>query len=418
MASFLTLRDAPLRGKRVLLREDLNVPLEEGAVRDDTRIRAALPTLRYLREQGARTIVVSHLGRPGGRRMAELSLKPVAEALSKELAAPVAFCDEAIGAKADAAVAALRDGETLLLENLRFYPGEEADDPAFVAALAKHGDLYVNDAFGTAHRAHASTAGVAERLPAVAGFLMEAELQALSPLLESPAKPFVCILGGAKVADKIGVFTNLMKRCDVFVVGGGMANTFLAAQNVPIGNSLRDKDLAPATQILVQARAAGVTIELPVDAVVATSLDASAADTRIVELPIRAPHESGEASEQLGSPSSLRDGEMLLDIGPKTREKYAKVIEGAKTIVFNGPMGVYEKTPFQGGTAAVGAAIARATRGGAKSVVGGGDAAAAAHALGFADAVTHISTGGGATLEFLEGRELPGVKALEKAAVR
>ncbi|TAM90754.1 phosphoglycerate kinase [bacterium] len=418
MASFLTLRDVSLRGKRVLLREDLNVPLKEGAVRDDTRIRAALPTLRYLHEQGARTIVVSHLGRPDGRRVAELSLKPVAEVLSKELGAPVAFCDEAIGAKADAAVAALQDGQTLLLENLRFYPGEEANDPAFAAALAKHGDIYVNDAFGTAHRAHASTAGVAELLPAVAGFLMEAELHALSSLLENPAKPFVCVLGGAKVADKIGVFTNLMKRCDTFVVGGGMANTFLAAQNVPIGNSLRDKDLAPATQVLAQARAAGVTIELPVDAVVATSLDATESETRIVELPFRASHEAGESSEQTGSPASLRAGEMLLDIGPKTREAYAKIIEGAKTIVFNGPMGVYEKAPFQAGTAAVGAAIARATRNGAKSVVGGGDAAAAAHALNFADAVTHVSTGGGATLEFLEGRALPGVVALQKAAVR
>ena len=418
MASFLTLRDVPLRGKRVLVREDLNVPLEEGAVRDDTRIRAALPTLRYLREQGARAIVVSHLGRPDGQRKAELSLKPVAEALSQALGAPVAFCDEAIGAKADAAVAALRDGETLLLENVRFYPGEETNDPAFVAALAKHGELYVNDAFGTAHRAHASTAGVAEHLPAVAGFLMETEIQALSALLENPAKPFVCVLGGAKVADKIGVFTNLMRRCDAFVVGGGMANTFLAAQNVPIGNSLRDKDLVPAAQILAQARVAGVTIELPVDAVVATSLDARADQTRVVDLPIHVSPNGVERLRQAGSLSTLNDGEMILDIGPKTRAAYAQVIENAKTIVFNGPMGVYEKAPFQAGTAAVGAAIARATQGGAKSVVGGGDAAAAAHALGFAGAVTHVSTGGGATLEFLEGRALPGVVALEKAAAR
>ncbi|TAM59250.1 phosphoglycerate kinase [bacterium] len=401
MASFLTLRDVPLRGRRVLLREDLNVPLQDGAVRDDTRIRAALPTLRYLRDQGARTVVISHLGRPDGRRVAELSLRPVAQALAAALGAPVTFCEEAIGPAADAAVAALRDGETLLLENLRFYPGEEANDPVFAAALAKHGEIYVNDAFGTAHRAHASTAGVAAYLPAVAGFLMEAELHALSALLEHPAKPFVCVLGGAKVADKIGVFTNLMTRCDAFVVGGGMANTFLAAQNVDVGSSLRDKDLEPATRILAQARAAGVSIALPVDAVVATSLDAAESETRIVELP-----------------ASLRAGEMLLDIGPKTSAAYAKIIAGAKTIVFNGPMGVYEKAPFQAGTAAVGAAIASATRAGAQSVVGGGDAAAAAHALGFAAAVTLVSTGGGATLEFLEGRALPGVVALEKAAAR
>jgi len=403
MASFLTLRDLQVRGKRVLVREDLNVPLENDVVRDDTRIQAALPTLRYLHEQGARTIVISHLGRPDGRRKPKLSLRPVADALSKALGTPVRFCEDAVGPKADAAVAALKDGEILLLENLRFYPGEEANDPEFVVALAKHGELYVNDAFGTAHRAHASTAGVAEYLPAAAGFLMEKELQVLSSLLEDPAKPFVCVLGGAKVADKIGVFTNLMQRCDAFVVGGGMANTFLAALGVEIGNSLRDKDLAPAQQILAQAKSSGVAIHLPVDAVVATSLDASQRETRVVEL---------------GSPFALRDGEMILDIGPKTREAFARVIEGAKTVVFNGPMGVYEKGPFQAGTAAIGKAIAAATKAGAISVVGGGDAAAAAQALGFAGDVTHVSTGGGATLEFLEGRELPGVRALEKAAAR
>ncbi|HVA37925.1 MAG TPA: phosphoglycerate kinase [Candidatus Dormibacteraeota bacterium] len=404
MARFLTLRDLQVRGKRVLVREDLNVPLKEGAVRDDTRIRAAVPTLRYLREHGARTVIVSHLGRPEGQRKPELSLRPVAEALSKALGAPVQFCDQTVGPTADAAVAALRDGEIVLLENVRFDPGEEANDPAFAAALAKHGDLYVNDAFGTAHRAHASTAGVAADLPAAAGFLMEAELQALFNLLNAPAKPFICVLGGAKVADKIGVFMHLMQRCDAFVVGGGMANTFLAAQGVDVGASLRDKDLSPAHEILARARAGGVTIHLPVDAVAAASLDAPQEQTRVVDVGIGA--------------SPLRDGEMLLDIGPKTRERYERVVEQAKTIVFNGPMGVYEKTPFQRGTAAVGEAIAAATAAGAVSVVGGGDAAAAAHALGFADRVTHVSTGGGATLEFLEGRELPGVAALEKAAVR
>ncbi|MDE2573647.1 MAG: phosphoglycerate kinase [bacterium] len=406
MAKFGTLRDLQLRGKRVLVREDLNVPLKEGAVRDDTRIRAALPTLRYLIEHGARTVVVSHLGRPDGLRKPELSLQPVAKALGQALGAEVRFCDEAVGAKAEAAVAALHDGQVLLLENLRFYPGEEANDPQFAAALAKLGDLYVNDAFGTAHRAHASTAGIAADLPAVAGFLMEAELQALSSLLDDPAKPFVCILGGAKVADKIGVLTNLMGRCDAFVVGGGMANTFLAAQGIDTGGSLRDKDLGPAHQILAQAKAAGVAIHLPVDAVVAASLDAPQEQTRVVELVLDA------------SVAPLQGGEMILDIGPRTRERFARVIETAKTIVFNGPMGVYEKAPFQGGTAAIGEAIAQATRAGAESVIGGGDAAAAAHALGFADAVTHVSTGGGATLEFLEGRELPGVAALQKAAAR
>jgi len=276
---------------------------------------------------------------------------------------------------------------------VRFHAEEEADDAAFARELAASGDLYVNDAFGTAHRAHASTVGVARVLPAYAGLLMEAELAALTALTVNPRKPFVCAIGGAKVADKVGVFENLLARVDAFVIGGGMANTFLAAKGVDVGSSLRDPDLAPAASIVAHAAAKGVTLHLPVDAVVADSFGADDTATTV-------------ALADVGA-------RMILDIGPVTAQNYATVLRGAKTIVFNGPMGVYEKAPYQGGTRVVGEAIAAATRAGATSVVGGGDAAAAAAELGFAAAMTHVSTGGGATLEFLEGKILPGVAALE-----
>jgi phosphoglycerate kinase len=390
---FKRLEDADVHGKRVLLREDLNAPMKNGTVADQTRLVAALPTLRWLRGHGARTVILSHLGRPDGKPDPKFSLRPIATALAELLGEPVGFVDDCVGAAAVAASKALSDGGFVLFENVRFHPEEEANDPAFARELARSGDLYVNDAFGTAHRAHASTAGVAADLPSYAGLLMEAELAALSRLTEDPAHPYVCAIGGAKVVDKVGVFENLIAKVDAFVIGGGMANTFLAAQGIGVGRSLRDPDLIPAQRIIALALSRGVDLHLPTDAVVADALDAD--DTaRVVSL------------------DAVGDG-MILDIGPQTAEEYATVLRGAKTIVFNGPMGVYEKPAYQNGTRVVGEAIAAATKAGAVSVVGGGDAAAAAHELGFADAMTHVSTGGGATLEFLEGKTLPGIAALE-----
>jgi phosphoglycerate kinase len=398
---FRTLRDLEVRGKRVVVREDLNVPIKKDAggsdvVGDPTRIVAALETLRYLHEHGARTIVLSHLGRPDGKVVEAMSLQPVAAELSKRLGLPVAFAPDCIGPAATQAVQTLRDGDIVVLENVRFHAEEEENDPAFAKALASLGDLYVNDAFGTAHRAHASTVGIASDLPAAAGFLMEAELRALAALTHDPRRPFVCAIGGAKVKDKVGVFKNLLDRVSSFVIGGGMANTFLAAQGIEVGKSLRDADLGPATEIIALAKGRGIALHLPSDAVVSTAFDA---DDAAMAVPL----------------SAIGD-RMILDIGPQTAQAYAKVLLAAKTIVFNGPMGVYEKAPYRNGTRVVGEAIAAATKGGATSVVGGGDAAAAAHELGFADAMTHVSTGGGATLEFLEGKVLPGVAALERAA--
>jgi phosphoglycerate kinase len=393
--SFRTLRDAgDVRGKRVLLREDLNVPMKDGAVGDETRLLASLPTLRWLGERGAKTVILSHLGRPDGKPNSKYSLAPVAVRLAERLGAPVTFVPDCIGADAVAASRALPDGGFALFENVRFHAEEEANDPAFARALAASGDLYVNDAFGTAHRAHASTVGVAADLPAYAGLLMEAELAALTRLTVNPVKPFVCAIGGAKVVDKVGVFENLLDRVDAFVIGGGMANTFLAAQGIDVGKSLRDPDLGPAASIIAHAAAKGVTLHLPTDAVVADAFDADATAQTVLLAGVGA--------------------RMILDIGPATAAAYAAVLRGAKTIVFNGPMGVYEKVPYQNGTRTVGEAIAAATRDGAISVVGGGDAAAAAAELGFAGAMTHVSTGGGATLEFLEGKTLPGVAALER----
>ena len=389
---FHSVREASVRGKRVVVREDLNVPIKNGAVGDDTRIVAALETLRYLRDRGARTIVLSHLGRPEGKVDPKLTLRPVADELAKRLGSPVAFASDCVGDIATEAVATLGDGDIVLLENVRFHAEEEANDPAFAKQLASLGDLYVNDAFGTAHRAHASTEGIAHDLPAYAGFLMEAELKALASLISDPVQPFVCAIGGAKVKDKVGVFTNLMDRVSAFVIGGGMANTFLAAQGIDVGKSLKDADLKPATDIISLAKTKNVALHLPTDAVVSTAFDADG-DARTVAL------------------ADIGD-RMILDIGPATASAYAAVIRDAKTIVFNGPMGVYEKAPYQNGTRTIGVAIDEATAHGATSVVGGGDAAAAAAELGFADGVTHVSTGGGATLEFLEGKTLPGVAAL------
>lgn len=391
--NFHSIDDLDVRGKRVLVREDLNVPMADGKVADFTRVDAAIPTLRNLVDRGARVIVLSHSGRPDGKPDPKYSLQPVAPALAQRLGVPVGFAADCIGPIARAAVDKMSDGDVLLLENVRFHAGEDQNDPDFARELAALGDLYVNDAFGTAHRAHASTEAIAHLLPNAAGLLMQAELTALARLTDDPAHPYVCVIGGAKVKDKVGVFTRLMNKVDAFCVGGGMANTFLAARGTHVGSSLRDDDLEPARRILTLAARSDITLHLPIDAVVSTSFDA---DDKAHTVDI----------EDVGN-------DMILDIGPRTASAYASAIALAKEIVFNGPMGVYEKPAYRNGTKVVGEAIAQATREGATSVVGGGDAAAAAHMLGFASAMTHVSTGGGATLEFLEGRTLPGVAALE-----
>ncbi|HYL27597.1 MAG TPA: phosphoglycerate kinase [Candidatus Nitrosotalea sp.] len=397
--NFRRLEDLDVRGKRVLVREDLNVPMADGRILDYGRIDAALPTLRWLKDRGARTIVLSHLGRPAGKPDPRYSLRPVAQALSDRLDAAVHFAEDCVGEPAAAGVAALRDGDVLLLENVRFHPEEERNDPEFAKQLAAPADLYVDDAFATAHRAHASTEGVAHLLPNAAGLLMERELAALSRLVNAPAKPFVCAIGGAKIKDKIVLLERLSKLVDAFCIGGGMANTLLAASGINVGSSLRDDDLEPARGILALFAERGVEFELPVDAVVAPSIEREDA-ARVVPI-LR------QAQDEIGS-------EAILDIGPQTAAAYARTIERAKTIVFNGPMGVYERPAYRHGTEIVGDAIATATESGATSVVGGGDAAAAAHLLGFASKTSFVSTGGGATLEYLEGRTLPGVAALER----
>jgi 3-phosphoglycerate kinase len=395
---FRTLKELNVKGKRVLVREDLNVPMKEGDILDYKRIDASLETLRYLSDAGAKVIVCSHLGRPDGKPNHKYTLKPVANALASRLHIDVTFATDIAGPAAHEAIEAMHDGDIVMLENVRFDPGEEQNDPVFARKLAGLADLYVNDAFGTAHRAHASTEGVAHYLPSAAGFLMQTEIAALGKLLHDPQQPYVCVIGGAKVKDKVGVFIKLMENVRAFCIGGGMANTFLAAKGVDVGKSLRDDDLEPAKAIVELARTRDASLLLPVDAVVSTSFD-NDAGAHIVDLP------------QVGD-------QMILDIGPKTAAEYAKVIESAKTVVFNGPMGVYEKTPYREGTRAVGEAMKKATQAGATTVVGGGDAAAAAEELKFAEHVSHVSTGGGATLEFLEGKTLPGIKALEEAKTR
>ncbi|MBC5808485.1 MAG: phosphoglycerate kinase [Candidatus Eremiobacter antarcticus] len=387
---------ADLAGKRVLLREDLNVPLEAGRITDTTRIDAAVPTVRMLRERGARIIVMSHLGRPDGKVVDALRMAPVAKALSDALGCDVKCAADCIGPQVEPMVSALRDGDVLLLENLRFHAGEEADDPQFAQALAALGDLYINDAFGTAHRAHASTVGITRYLPSYMGPLLAREVEILDELLEHPKRPFVAVLGGAKVSDKMGVIQRLLTLCDALVIGGGMANTLLAAQGFNVGASLRDRDLEPAKRVVaaIEHDASDVDVHLPKDAVVAKKLEADA-DSRDVDI------------------DQLLPDDMILDIGPGTAMDYRGVILNAKTVLWNGPMGVFENDAFAAGTEAVGQAIVDS---GARSVVGGGDSAAAAHKLGFADKMTHISTGGGATLEYLEGKELPGIAALRSSA--
>jgi len=384
--------EVELKGKRVLIRVDFNVPLEQGRVTDDTRIRESLPTIRYARHQKARVILCSHLGRPKGKPSPELSLRPVAVRLSELIGEPVGMAEDCVGETVHEAVAKLRAGEVLLLENLRFHPEEEQNGAEFSRALAGLCDVYVNDAFGAAHRAHASTAGITRFVPvAAAGFLLRREVEHLSKLLTAPEHPFVAVLGGAKVSDKIGVLRNLIGKVDTFLLGGGMAYTFLKAVGCPVGSSLVEEDkLAVARETMKAARAAKVAFLPASDHVVAERIQPNP-PTRVVDGP------------------EIPEGWMALDIGPKTREAFAVVIRGARTILWNGPMGVFEVPPFHEGTWAIAAAIASS---GASSIIGGGDTAAAVTRAGVADKMTHISTGGGASLEFLEGKELPGIAAL------
>ena len=386
----------PLEGRRVLVREDFNVPLdEEGRVRDDLRIRLALPTLRELRQRGARVICLTHLGRPRGGPDDHLRVAPVARRLGELLGAPVQTASDCVGPAARQAVEALAPGEVLLLENLRFHPGEEANDPAFAAALAALGEVFVNDAFGTAHRAHASTVGIAAHLPAVAGRLMETELARLNGLFEAPARPLVAIVGGSKLSTKTGLLLHLMDRLDALFLGGAMAATFLRAAGLGTGTSLVEEAQVDRAQEVVRAAgAAGVDLRLPVDVVVA-----------------RGP-EAGPAELAVCAVEEIPADRMMLDVGPETVAGWGAVLAAAGTVVWNGPLGLYERAPFRAGTAGVARAI---TGGRAVSICGGGDLAAALRAGGLADGFTHVSSGGGATLTFLEGKVLPAVAVLRDA---
>ena len=388
-----SLHDLDVAGKRAFVRADFNVPLEHGRVGDATRIDATLPTLRWLLDHGAKLVLASHLGRPKGKRTAELSLRPVADVLSSRLGRPVTLAPDCIGAETEALVAKMNRGDVVLLENLRFHPEEERNEPGFAAQLARLADVYVDDAFGAAHRAHASTAGMVPLVhERAAGLLLAREVEMLSRLMRAPEKPFVAVLGGAKVSDKIGVIEHLLTRVTSFVIGGAMAYTFLRAQGRPVGRSrVEDDKVELARETLTRATQAGVAVLLPLDHLVADKPEAGAA-TRVV-------------------PAADFPPDMLgVDIGPETAKRYAAEIAAAKTVLWNGPMGIFEIDAFSHGTMAIADALA-ACRG--VTVVGGGDSVAALARAGKTDAVTHVSTGGGASLEFLEGRELPGVKVLE-----
>ncbi|MHB2165544.1 phosphoglycerate kinase [Alsobacter sp. R-9] len=396
MTAFRTLDDADLAGKRVLVRVDLNVPMEDGRVTDATRIERILPTIREIADKRGKVILLAHFGRPKGRDPKE-SLAPVAQALAAHLGRPVGFADDCIGPAAKAAVDAMKPGDVLCLENTRFHKEEEKNDPAFVKALAENGDVWVNDAFSAAHRAHASTEGLGHVLPAYAGRTMQQEVEALSKALEAPQRPVLAVVGGAKVSTKLDLLGNLVKKVDMLVIGGGMANTFLAAQGKAVGKSLCEKDLLDtARSILDGAKAAGCTIVLPVDAMVAGEFKAHAPSKAV---PVDA----------VGS------DDMILDIGPASVAAVAAKLAEAKTLVWNGPFGAFELTPFDRGTTAVAQAAAKLTaEGKLLSVAGGGDTVAALNHAGVGEAFTYVSTAGGAFLEWLEGKPLPGVEVLRK----
>lgn len=390
----------PVSGQRVLVRCDLNVPLKDGAVADDTRIQASLPTIRHLLDHGARVVMMSHLGRPKGERVPEMSLEPVADVLRQELGVPVHFASDCVGEEVERQAELFGVGEVLLLENLRYHAGETKNDPEFAKQLSRLGEVYVNDAFGTAHRAHASTAGVPALVqPAAAGLLLEKELDYLGGVTANPERPYVAILGGAKISGKIDVLENLFGQVDSILIGGAMANTFFRAQGHETGKSLVEDDrIEMARELLARAEKEGVKLVLPIDCVVAEEMSETAT-TQVVPVD--------------GIPAAA----MMLDIGPKSVELFGDTITAARTVLWNGPMGVFEMKPFADGTFGVARALVEATKAGATTVIGGGDSAAAIAQAGLSDQVSHVSTGGGASLEFLEGKELPGVAALsEKTA--
>lgn len=388
-----TIKDADLKGKKVLIRVDFNVPVKEGKVTDPTRILAALPTINYILGEGASLVVMCHFGRPKGEKKPEYSLAVVRDEFEKQLGRKVTLAPDVIGDEVKAIVDNMKPGDVVLLENVRFYKEEEKNDPEFAKKLAEFGDVYVNDAFGTAHRAHASTEGVAHYLPAYAGFLIEKEVKYMAPLLENPEKPFVAIIGGSKVSSKITVLESLVKTCNTIVIGGGMAYTFLKVQGHEVGKSLVEDDFQDtAKSFLASAEAKGVKVILPVDHVCAAEFSETAAPVAVDTIDI---------------PSDL----MGMDIGPKTAEMIVEAVKSAKSVVWNGPMGVFEFANFAKGTETVAKALAESE---ATSVVGGGDSVAAINKFGLADKISHVSTGGGASLEFLEGKTLPGIKALEK----
>lgn len=384
-----TVRDIDVHGKKVLVRVDFNVPIKEGIISDDTRVKAALPTIQYLLDQGAAVILCSHLGRPKGGPDMAFTLKPVAEHLGKLMGKPVLFAEDCVGPKAEAAAKELKSGEVLVLENTRFHPEEEKNDLGLAKQMASLAEVYVNDAFGTAHRAHSSTEGVAQFLPGVAGFLMEKEIKYLGEAIASPKHPFVAILGGAKISDKIGVIKNLLTKADTILIGGGMANTFFKAQGYQMADSLVEDDVLDIARDLL--RTGSVKLRLPVDLAIGDKFDA-------------------EAQKKIIQIGAVPEGWRALDIGPETIEAYKKVILGAGTVVWNGPMGVFEFPKFAEGTFAIAKAVAES---GAVSIIGGGESVAAVQKSGVAEKITHISTGGGASLEMLEGLTLPGLAALQ-----
>ena len=392
-ANKMSVKDIDVAGKKVLVRCDFNVPLKEGVITNDKRIVAALPTIKYLKENGAKVILCSHLGRPKGEWLPEFSLAPVAKRLSELLECEVRMSKDVIGEDSKNISATIKEGEVALLENVRYYKEETKNAPEFAKELASLAEIFVNDAFGTAHRAHASTTGVADYIPAVCGFLIQKEIEVMGKALDNPVRPFVAVLGGAKVSDKIGVITNLLEKVDTLIVGGAMAYTFLKAEGHNVGISLCEEDkLELASELLAKAKEKGVSLLLPVDHIAADKFD-EAAEPVLVE------------------GKDIPEGLMGMDIGPKSVELFKEAVKNAKTVIWNGPMGVFEFKNFAGGTFAVAEAIAETD---CISIIGGGDSVAAVTKLGFADKMTHISTGGGASLEFLEGLELPGIAALNE----